>query len=123
MPLVLSEEQLMLKNSATEFCKSTPVETLRKLRDEKHPKGFDSKVWKDMVEMGWTSLNIPESYGGLNFGYTGLGQVLEETGKTLTASPLFSTVFLGSTILLLAGTEAQKESLLPSIVAGENTFT
>ena len=123
MPLVLNEEQVMLKNSAKEFCKSTPVESLRKLRDEKHPVGYEPDVWKEMAAMGWTSLIIPEAYGGLDFGYTGLGQVLEETGRTLTASPLFSTVLLGSTTLLLAGSEAQKESLLPSIVAGESTFT
>ena len=123
MPLVLNEEQVMLKNSAKEFCKSTPVEALRKLRDEKNSVGYELGVWKEMAAMGWTSLNIPEAYGGLDFGYTGLGQVLEETGRTLTASPLFSTVLLGSTTLLLAGTDDQKESLLPSIVSGESTFT
>ena len=51
------------------------------------------------AEMGWACLTIPEAYGGLDFGYTGLGQVLEETGRTLTASPLVSTVLLGATAI------------------------
>jgi len=124
MPLVINEEQLMLKNSAKEFCKSkSPVEALRKLRDEKNPMGFESNVWKEMTEMGWSSLTIPEAYGGLDFGYTGLGQILEETGRTLTASPLVSTVLLGTTTLLLAGSENQKATLLPAIASGESTIS
>ena len=102
MPLVISDEQLMLKNSAKEFCKSkTSIDALRKLRDEKNEWGYDQSVWKEMVNMGWTSLTIPQSYGGLDFGYVGLGQILEETGKTLTASPLVSTVLLGTSALSL----------------------
>jgi len=123
MSLIINEEQQMLKSSAKEFCQSrTPVEALRKLRDENNSTGFDSATWKEMVEMGWTSLTIPEAYGGLNFGYTGLGQILEETGRTLTASPLVSTVLLGTTTLLLAGNETQKSSILPAVASGETTF-
>ena len=123
MPLVISEEQLMLKNSAKEFCKSkTSIDALRKLRDEKNEWGYDQSVWKEMVNMGWTSLTIPQSYGGLDFGYVGLGQILEETGKTLTASPLVSTVLLGTSAILLGGNENQKKNLLPKIVEGEITI-
>ena len=50
---------------------------MRKLRDDNYNQ-FDSDLWKEMVEMGWTALTIPEEYNGLNFGYVGLGQVIEE---------------------------------------------
>ena len=124
MSLVLNEEQLMLKSSAKEFCKSrTPVEALRRLRDERDENGFDKAVWNDMVEMGWTSLIIPENHGGLDFGYVGLGQVLEETGRTLTASPLVSSALLGTTTVLLAANESQKERLLPGLAAGQTTIS
>ncbi len=120
MALVLTEEQQMLKDSAKEYLKEhAPVAALRKLRDERDEKGYNPSVWKAMADMGWASLTIPEAYGGLDFGYTGLGQILEETGRTLTASPLVSTVLLSTTLLNKAASDAQKEALLPAIAAGE----
>lgn len=124
MALILNEEQQMLKTSAKEFLKErAPVEALRKLRDERNETGFDRDMWNEMAEMGWACLTIPESYGGLDFGYVGLGQILEETGRTLTASPLISTVLLGTTTINLAGSDAQKEELLPAIAEGKMLVT
>lgn len=120
MPLILTEEQTMLKTSAKEYLKErAPVNALRKLRDERDETGFDRQVWQEMTEMGWASLTIPEAYGGLNFGYTGLGQILEEMGRALTASPMVSTCLLGTTAINLAGNEKQKETLLPAIADGK----
>lgn len=114
----------MLKTSAAEFLKEkAPVAALRKLRDEKNPQGYDVALWQEMAEMGWASLVIPEQYGGLAFGYVGLGQLLEEMGRTLTASPMVSTALVGAHAILLAGNEAQKERWLTAIGAGEAVVT
>jgi alkylation response protein AidB-like acyl-CoA dehydrogenase len=79
MTLILNEEELMLKSSAKEFLKEkSPVSLLRKLRDTQDDVGYDTNLWRGMAEIGWASLTIPEKYGGLGFGYVGLGQVLEE---------------------------------------------
>ncbi len=119
MALIITEEQQMLKTSVKELLKNKgSIANLRQLRDDKDPIGFDRNLWNEMVEMGLASLTIPEAYGGLNFGYTGLAQVLEETGRTLTASPLVSTVLLSGTAISLGGNVLQKEQLLPAI-AGE----
>ena len=120
MALVLSEEQLMLKDSATGFLSDkAPVAALRKLRDEKNATGYCEKLWREMVEMGWAGITIPEEFGGLGYGYTGLGIILEQVGRNLTASPLESTVLVAATIISEAGTQAQKETLLPAIASGE----
>jgi len=120
MPLVLNEEQNMLKDAAKDFCTSnTPVIQLRKLRDEKSETGFDTGTWQQMVELGWTGITIPEDFGGLGFGYMGMGVVLEECGRTLTASPLWATAVVGSSAILHGGSDAQKNALLPQIAAGE----
>ena len=88
MPMILNEEQNMLKDSAKDFCtNSAPIEQLRKLRDENNADGFDRDTWKAMVELGWAGIPFPEEHGGLAFGYKGLGVVTEETGRTLAASP------------------------------------
>ena len=120
MPLVITEEQSMLKTSAKEFLKEkAPVANLRALRDERSATGYDPQVWAAMAEMGWASLTIPEVYGGLDFGYTGLGQILEETGRTLTASPLVSTALIGATLLNHGANVVQKEALLPAVAEGK----
>ncbi|MDX1490162.1 MAG: acyl-CoA dehydrogenase family protein [Pseudohongiellaceae bacterium] len=120
MTMVLNEDQLMLKESAQSFCQSVvPVSAFRQLRDEKNPDGFSRDVWKQMVELGWAGMSIPEEFGGFGFGYGGLEVVLEETGRTLAASPLFSTAVLGATAVNLGGNQAQKETILPAVAQGE----
>jgi alkylation response protein AidB-like acyl-CoA dehydrogenase len=120
MPMILNEEQNMLKDSAKDFCSnSAPIEQLRKLRDENNADGFDRDTWKSMVELGWAGIPFPEEHGGLAFGYKGLGVVTEETGRTLAASPLFASVWVGGTAINIGGSDEQKAALLPQIAAGE----
>lgn len=120
MALVLSEDQQLLKDSAKSFCEqNAPVSVLRRLRDSKDELGYDQAIWSQMIELGWAGMAVPEAYGGFDFGYGGLGVVLEETGKTLVSSPLISTVLIGATAITQLGSETQKQDLLPKIVAGE----
>ena len=120
MPLVLNEEQNMLKDAAKDFCSnSTPITQLRKLRDDKDENGFDKATWQQMVELGWAGITIPEEFGGLGFGFMGMGVVLEECGRTLTASPLYSTAVLGASAIIHGGSDEQKGDLLPQVAAGE----
>jgi len=123
MALVLNEEQSFLKDTAKDFLASNaPIEALRKLRDDKDETGYSQELWEQMVELGWASIILPEEYGGLDFGFTGLGVVFEEAGRKLTASPLFASAVVGASTLLLGGSEAQKEELLPQVAAGTLTL-
>ena len=118
--MILSDEQTMLKDTAKEFCaNNAPIGQLRKLRDEDSADGFDRDTWGKMAELGWAGIPFPEEHGGLAFGYKGLGVVTEETGRTLAASPLYATVWIGGTLVNLGGSSAQKNALLPKIAAGE----
>jgi len=120
MALVLNEEQLMLKDSAAGFLtQKATVAHLRALRDNGSERGFSDDVWRDMVEMGWAGIAIPEAFGGLGYGYTGLGLVLEQAGRNLSASPLQSTVLVSATVIGELGSAQQKEQLLGAIAAGE----
>ena len=122
MALVLNEEQQLLQGTAREFLgANAPVKALRELRDSSDPLGYAPALWQQMAELGWASIILPEQYGGLDFGFLGLGVVLEETGRTLTASPLLASAVVGASALLLGGSEEQKETLLPAIAAGELT--
>ena len=59
----------------------------------------------------------------MGLGYVELVATLEQMGRVLLCSPFFSTVCLGVNALLIAGTEAQKNQYLPSLVASEWTGT
>jgi alkylation response protein AidB-like acyl-CoA dehydrogenase len=123
MALVLNEEQRLLQDTAKDFLsKYAPIASLRKLRDEHNPIGYDPALWLQMTEMGWASVILPEAYGGLEFGFLGLGVVLEESGRTLTASPLFASAVVGASAVLLGGSEQQKQMLLPQIASGDLTL-
>lgn len=117
--LVLNDDQVMLQDAARGFVsEKAPVAALRKVRDEKVADGFDRGLWREMAEMGWTGVVVPEDQGGLGFGYVGAGIICEEMGRTLTASPFLSTAVMAATALSRAGTPVQKERWLPAILSG-----
>jgi acyl-CoA dehydrogenase len=120
MALVLNEEQVMLKESAAGFLsEKAGVAELRALRDAGDERGFSEDVWREMAQMGWAGIAIPEEFGGLGYGYTGLGLVLEQAGRNLSASPLQSSVLVAATVIAELGSQQQKEQLLPAIAAGD----
>lgn len=120
MALVLNEEQSMLRDAAKDFLHGrAPLSHLRHLRDTGVAEGLSRDLWTEMADMGWAAIIIPEAYGGLEYGYTGLGLVLEESGRTLTPSPLLATALLGSSALILSENEALCTAWLPQIATGE----
>lgn len=124
MALVLNEEQQMLKDSAAGFlAEKATVAHLRALRDDNDERGFTDAVYNEMVEMGWAGIAVPEAFGGLGYGYTGLGLVLEQVGRNLSASPLQSTVLIGATVIAQLGSDTQKEQLLPAVAAGDKLLS
>jgi alkylation response protein AidB-like acyl-CoA dehydrogenase len=120
MGFVLTEEQQMLRDSARSFAaEKLPVSQLRALRQKGGEEGYDKAAWKEMVELGFTGVIVPEEFGGSGFGYVGLGQVLEAQGRTIASSPLLSTALIGASAIMLAGNEKQKSAHLPKIASGE----
>lgn len=121
MALVLTEEQQLLRDTATQFFQErVPVANLRKLRDTHDATGFDRAVWKEMSDLGFAGILTSEKYGGTDFGPVGLGLVLEQAGRTLAASPLVSTVLLSGSAVQLAGSATQRQEILSAIAAGES---
>ena len=122
MALVLNEEQQSLKDIAKEFLqKNAPVTHFREIRDTENELGYDQDLWKQMVDLGWSGILVPEEYGGFDFGMVGMGSIFEEMGKMLTPSPLFSTGVLGASLIALGGNDKQKQTYLPQIVDGSIT--
>ena len=120
MALILTEEQQMLRDSARDFLSGrAPISHLRSLRDEENPDRMSRELWAEMVELGWPAILVPEEFGGLDYGYAGLGIVLEECGRTLTPSPLLSTSLTGVSAIIAAGSDEQRAEFLPRLASGE----
>ena len=122
MALLFNEEQQYLKDTAKDFVqKNAPINHFRELRDSKDETGYSKELWKQMAELGWAGILISEEYGGSDFGMMGMGGILEETGRCLVPSPLFSTALLGASLIELGGKADQKKDLLTKIAKGELT--
>ncbi|MGR5133850.1 acyl-CoA dehydrogenase family protein [Vibrio alfacsensis] len=120
MSLIYSQDELMLLESAEGLLgEISPVSAQRALRDSNTEQAFDSELWKSMAEMGWTAIPFAEEFGGLAFGYKGLGAVFTQIGHNLSASPLLSSVALCGSLIESLGNESQKDQWLTGIISGE----
>ena len=121
MDLTLNEFQTMLQTSAREFMEDQVPRT-RVLEIDDSESGFDPNLWEQMSELGWPSLTIPEEYGGLGQGWVDLGVVSEVMGYYACPSPLLSSAVLSAQAVLAAGSEEQKQAMLPGIATGQQIF-
>jgi alkylation response protein AidB-like acyl-CoA dehydrogenase len=114
-----SEEQEQLREAVRRFMDTKSAEPeVRRLMET--VEGYDESVWKQMAqELGLQSIAIPEEYGGQGYTFVELGIVLEEMGRRLLPAPYFSTAVLTANAILNAGSEEQKQALLPGIASGE----
>ena len=116
---VLSEDQTLVRDSAREWtAERAPVAALRKLREAGG--GFDPALWREMGELGWAGVLIPETHGGSELGVAALGLILAETGRTLTAAPLLAHS-LGASAIAMGGSDAARTQWLPRLAGGELT--
>lgn len=118
----LTEEQEMLKTMARDFLTDKCPKTLVREMEEDE-KGYSLALWREIVELGWTGLVLPEEYGGSGMSFLDLCILLEETGRACLPGPFFSTVVLGSLPILSFGSNEQKAEYLPKIASGEAIFT
>ena len=106
----------MLRRATRDFlAKECGSKVVRKLMEG--PDAHDPTLWKKMAGLGWTSLGIPEQYGGAG-SFLDLIVVLEECGRALLPGPFFATMGLAVPTLIEAGSEAQKKEVLGAIALG-----
>ncbi len=120
MPLVLTEEQTLLREIAREFvADKSPIAELRRVRDDVDPNGFSHELWKEMAELGWASIPFAESFGGADLGAVETGVLLQECGRTLAPTPLLATVMFGGAAVADGGNETLRKDVLPAVCTGD----
>lgn len=114
MDFEFSKDQKLIRQSAREFFeKECPKDRTRELMADK--KGYDSKTWKKLVQLGFAGLIIDERYGGTQGEFLELAILMEEMGRNIVACPYFSTVCLCAPAIQEFGSDVQKKKILPKI--------
>src|SRR5262245_31045316 len=116
MDFAFSSDQQLLKNSARAFldehCKPAFV---RAMFDD--PRGESEGLWKEMAQLGWLGLSLPEEAGGSGLGMVESALLLDEMGRAAYPGPYLPTMLVAHA-LLTAGSAAQKKRWLPAIAGG-----
>ncbi|WAH55400.1 acyl-CoA/acyl-ACP dehydrogenase [Pseudomonas silvicola] len=93
-----SDEQQMLRDQARRLLRETcNFNALRERLDQGEQ--VDLNLWRQMAELGWLAVAIPEEQGGLGLGVLELCVLAEELGRTLAPVPFHGTLFTGAEIL------------------------
>jgi alkylation response protein AidB-like acyl-CoA dehydrogenase len=118
MNFELSDDQQAIKRTAKEFLAARyKAETVRGLAEGED--GATAEQWRELAELGWPGVIVPESEGGLGLGAVELVVIQEEMGYALAPSPLFSTL-AAALLLVAAGTDSQRERWLGPVASGES---
>jgi alkylation response protein AidB-like acyl-CoA dehydrogenase len=113
----LTREQIDIQKAAREFAEGELRPVAREL-DAKEM--FDDRLWKKAAELGFLAVFIPEQYGGLGLGYLEQCLIVEEFARVdLGIAHAIESTFFGTQLILLVGTEGQKEKYLPLLCRGE----
>src|SRR5438270_5127451 len=113
----LDDHQHLLQRSANEyFRRRYPTDVVREI--EQGELGFIPDAWHEMAELGWLGISFPEVYGGGGGRFLDLYPIYEEMGRFLVPSPHLDTVVVAGDVVLVAGTDAQRQTLLPAIANG-----
>ena len=90
-----SEEQKMLRAVARKFLKENcSPGVVRRMLDGDAP--YDEKLWKGICELDWPGTAVPESYGGIGYGYLELCVLAEELGRVIAPIPFSSSAYMAA---------------------------
>ena len=121
MDVLLNEEEEMVKNAATEFLEGEcPPSLAREM--EVDDLGYPPDLWRQMAQLGWLGMSLPESLGGQGLPVTYLGIIIEEMGRAIAPVPFHSTTVAALTIAA-DGTPEQQQSVIPKVCSGDSVLT
>jgi alkylation response protein AidB-like acyl-CoA dehydrogenase len=118
-PEDFNEEQIMMRDSVKEFVDKEIWPN--KDRFEKKDYAFTEETMKKAGDLGFLSVAVPESYGGMGMGFVNTVLVCDYISG---ATGSFSTAFgahtgIGTMPITLYGTEEQKQKYVPKLASGE----
>ena len=122
MDFGFSPEQEMLRASVRKLldaeCPSTLVRAMLADTTAHAP-----ALWRHLADLGLLGILVPSEDGGQGGTFLDLVVVLEEMGKSLLPGPFFATTVLGGLAIAQAGSNEQRQALLPALATGERLTT
>jgi len=106
----------MLRDSAADFA-TLDAARVRRLRGAEP--GFAREVWREMADLGWLGVLIPEEHGGLGLGLGAAAVIIEQLGRALYPEPYSASAVTATLALLHGDNDGLKQRLLPRLAAGE----
>jgi alkylation response protein AidB-like acyl-CoA dehydrogenase len=117
MDLTLTEDQRLIQGAAAELLEERAATCgVKALEDD--PVGWSAGLWKQLVELGWPGLALPEDSGGLGAGFLEVCLLIEQMGRFQVPSPLLSTVACCALPIARFGTAEQRAEWLGAIGRG-----
>jgi 3-oxocholest-4-en-26-oyl-CoA dehydrogenase beta subunit len=117
MDLTLTEDQELIQRTARDVLGARAA-TAGVAAVAGEPAGFSPDLWKEMVELGWTGLAVPEAYGGVGEGLLEACLLIEEMGAAQVPSPFLATVACCAPAIERHGTDEQRSRWLAAVAEG-----
>ena len=114
-----SDDQKSLQDETHRFLRDRCDLSVARLVLDDQQQAYSESVWREMVELGWTGITIPEQYGGIGLGYLELCVMAEEMGRFLAPVPFSSTLYQFCEALLNGASKTLKQEILPQVAAGK----
>ncbi|MEA2397752.1 MAG: hypothetical protein QOK25_1308 [Thermoleophilaceae bacterium] len=115
-----SDDQQAIKSTARDFLASRYK--LEKVRELAEAGEYDDALWGEISQLGWPGIFVEEAHGGQELGQVELTIVMEELGYALAPTPFFSNAAAGL-LVAHAGSDEQRQRLLPGVASGEKRGT
>ena len=118
MDFGLNETQELIRGSAADFLADrSSSEFVRAMAQDEH--GFTDDLWREIGELGWHGLTVPEAYGGSGMNMTDMAVLLSELGAALAPGPFVESSVVAVAAIDAFGSDAQRQEWLPTIATGE----
>lgn len=99
----------------------TPTETQAAVRDViSDVLDRDTASWKALADANLLGVPVPVEHGGEGLGLLEVGTMLREAGRRAAMLPIWETLACAVPTLAAAGSEDQKQRVLPGVVSGES---
>jgi alkylation response protein AidB-like acyl-CoA dehydrogenase len=116
-----SDQELFLETNEKFLTANWPPSEVRRWIGD--PTGYDRAIWARGAELGWTSMLVPEEFGGGTIsgeGVCDLGIIAELMGRFVFAGPVLPTNIVAAALARHPSEQLAKEHL-PGLAAGTQT--
>lgn len=116
MSIAITQDHRALAETAANLLQARDARgAARKLLDA--PMEGQPDLWRDIADLGWLGLHVPEVLGGSGYGMEELVVVVEELGRALAPGAFVPTV-IASAVIIASGHDAAMKSMVPGLADG-----